>query len=148
MHDKKRPVEGEHLSTGRWFLSFKPHGIASQHLPAGDLGCALRGKRDAWVDGLLRGRVRGQRFANTHAVRAAGGEAPPERAVAEFLFHRDRLGRAQLFHRREEKAARVVLKPVRNRMVFPSCSKGTPSQKAILSQPRTPFFSAEVLNST
>ena len=34
----------------------------------------------------------------------------------------------------------ISRKSVRNRVVFPSCSKGTPSQKAILSQPRTPFF--------
>ena len=53
MHDKKRPVEGEHLSTGRWFLSFKPHGIASQHLLTGNLSGVLRGKRRSGIDGLL-----------------------------------------------------------------------------------------------
>lgn len=166
MHDKKRPVEGEHLSTGRWFLSFKPHGIASQHLLTGNLSGVLRGKRRSGIDGLLRGRVCGQRFANAYAVRAAGSKAPLERAVAEFLFHRDRLGRAQFLRGMKEKAACVVLFcwaaaldpdagkadiqkiSVRKRVVFPSCSKGTSFQKAILSQPRTPFFSAAVLNST
>ena len=58
---------------------------------------------------FFKRRVRGQRFAGAYAVRAAGGEAPPERAVAEFLFHRDRLGRTQLFRGAHEKAARVVL---------------------------------------
>ena len=109
MHDKKRPVEGEHLSTGRWFLSFKPHGIASQHLLTGNLSGVLRGKRRSGIDGLLRGRVCGQRFANAYAVRAAGNKAPLERTVAEFLFHRDRLGRAQFLRGMKEKAACVVL---------------------------------------
>ena len=109
VHDKKRPVEGEHLSTGRWFLSFKPHGIASQHLLTGNLSGVLRGKRRSGIDGLLRGRVCGQRFANAYAVRAAGNKAPLERTVAEFLFHRDRLGRAQFLRGMKEKAACVVL---------------------------------------
>ena len=109
VHDKKRPVEGEPLSTGRWFLSFKPHGIASQHLLTGNLSGVLRGKRRSEIDGLLRGRVCGQRFANAYAVRAAGNKAPLERTVAEFLFHRDRLGRAQFLRGMKEKAACVVL---------------------------------------
>ena len=109
VHDKKRPVEGEHLSTGRWFLSFKPHGIASQHLLTGNLSGVLRGKRRSGIDGLLRGRVCGQRFANAYAVRAAGSKAPLERTVAEFLFHRDQLGRAQFLRGMQEKAACVVL---------------------------------------
>ena len=109
VHDKKRPVEGEHLSTGRWFLSFKPHGIASQHLLTGNLSGVLRGKRRSGIDGLLRGRVCGQRFANAYAVRAAGSKAPLERTVAEFLFHRDRLGWAQFLRGMKEKAACVVL---------------------------------------
>ena len=43
------------------------------------------------------------------AVRAAGNKAPLERTVAEFLFHRDRLGRAQFLRGMKEKAACVVL---------------------------------------
>lgn len=109
VHDKKRPVEGEPLSTGRWFLSFKPHGIASQHLLTGNLSGVLRGKRRSEIDGLLRGRVCGQRFANAYAVRAAGSKAPLERTVAEFLFHRDQLVRAQFLRGMKEKAACVVL---------------------------------------
>ena len=109
VHDKKRPVEGEPLSTGRWFLSFKPYGIASQHLLTGNLSGVLRGKRRSGIDGLLRGRVCRQRFANAYAVRAAGSKAPLERTVAEFLFHRDRLGRAQFLRGMKEKAACVVL---------------------------------------
>lgn len=165
MHDKKRPVEGEHLSTGRWFLSFKPHGIASQHLLTGNLSGVLRGKRRSGIDGLLRGRVCGQRFANAYAVRAAGSKAPLERAVAEFLFHRDRLGRAQFLRGMKEKAACVVLfcwaaaldpdagkadiQKIREKARgFPVLLKGHVIPEGNIEPASNAVFSAAVLNST
>lgn len=165
MHDKKRPVEGEHLSTGRWFLSFKPHGIASQHLLTGNLSGVLRGKRRSGIDGLLRGRVCGQRFANAYAVRAAGSKAPLERAVAEFLFHRDRLGRAQFLRGMKEKAACVVLfcwaaaldpdagkadiQKIREKVRgFPVLLKGHVIPEGNIESASNAVFSAAVLNST
>ncbi len=165
MHDKKRPVEGEHLSTGRWFLSFKPHGIASQHLLTGNLSGVLRGKRRSGIDGLLRGRVCGQRFANAYAVRAAGSKAPLERTVAEFLFHRDRLGRAQFLCGMKEKAACVVLfcwaaaldpdagkadiQKIREKVRgFPVLLKGHVIPEGNIESASNAVFSAAVLNST
>lgn len=165
MHDKKRPVEGEHLSTGRWFLSFKPHGIASQHLLTGNLSGVLRGKRRSEIDGLLRGRVCGQRFANAYAVRAAGNKAPLERTVAEFLFHRDRLGRAQFLRGLKEKAACVVLfcwaaalapdagkadiQKIREKpRGFPVLLKGHVIPEGNIEPASNAVFSAAVLNST
>ena len=165
VHDKKRPVEGEPLSTGRWFLSFKPHGIASQHLLTGNLSGVLRGKRRSGIDGLLRGRVCGQRFANAYAVGAAGSKAPLERTVAEFLFHRDRLGRAQFLRGMQEKAACVVLfcwaaaldpdagkadiQKIREKpRGFPVLLKGYAVPEGNIEPASNAIFSAAVLNST
>lgn len=146
-------------------LSFKGYPAGSQHLRARDGRRVRRGEGLLWIDGfhVLRNGRKG--LAKACAVRVRAGEAPLKLAAAEFLARRNRLRRAQRFGRAGKPAARVVLfrraaaldtragegnfqNSVRNTVVRPRRSKGTSVQRAMFSQPRSPFFSTAVLNST